>query len=100
MIDLNRINLGVKIGVNTEDGKTRTKVNEQSIVLSNNTLRTLFSHLELCLNGKLISHSNNCYLDGAFTETEPTVDANEKNLGKVSEIRLLAKNKRAWSSLQ
>ena len=62
LIDLNRIVLNVKVGIYQEDGKDRLKVNEQNIVFGNNTLHTLFSHAELYLNGKLISHSNNCYL--------------------------------------
>ena len=72
LIDLNRILLSVKVGVYTEDGKTRAKVNDHPIVFSNNTLHTLFSHAELFLNGKLISHSNNCYFHAAFIETELT----------------------------
>ena len=77
-IDLNRILFSVKVGVYTEDGKIRTKVNEHPIVLSNNTLHTLFSHAELYLNGKLFSHSNNCYLHAAFLETELTTDTDGK----------------------
>ena len=46
LIDLNRILLSVKVGVNTEDGKTHAKVNEHPIVFSNNTLHILFSHAE------------------------------------------------------
>ena len=60
VIDSNRFVLNVKIGIYQEDGKDRLKVNEQNIVFGNNTLHTLFSHAELYLNGKLISHSNNC----------------------------------------
>ena len=78
MIDLNRILLSVKVGIYTEDGKTRAQVNEHPIVFSNNTLHTLFSHAELYLNGKLISHSNNCYLHSAFIETELTTDTEGK----------------------
>ena len=78
LIDLNRILLSVKVGVYTEDGKTRAKVNEHPIVFSNNTLHTLFSHAELYLNGKLISHSNNCYFHAAFIETELTANTDGK----------------------
>ena len=70
LIDLNRILLSVKVGVYTEDGKTRAKVNEYPTVFSNNTLHTLFSHAELYLNGKLIPHSNNCYFHAVFIKTE------------------------------
>ena len=78
LIDLNRILLSVKVGIYTEDGETRAKVNEHPIVFSNNTLHTLFSHSELYLNGKLISHSNNCYLHSAFIENELTTDTERK----------------------
>ena len=78
LIDLNRIPLSVKVAVYTEDGKTRAKVNDHPIVFSNNTLHTLFSHAELYLNGKLISHSNNCYFHAAFIETELTANTDGK----------------------
>ena len=78
LIDLTRILLSVKVGIYTEDGKTRARVKEHPIVFSNNTLQTLFSHAELYLNGKLISHSNNCYLHSAFIETELTTDTEGK----------------------
>ena len=79
MIDLPRIVLNVKLGIYQEDGKDRLKVNEQNIVFGNKTLQNLFSHAELYLNGKLISHSNNCYLHSAFIETELTTDSEAKN---------------------
>ena len=78
LIDLNRILLSVKVGVYTEDRKTRAKVNEHPIVFSNNTLHTLFSHAELYLNGQLISHSNDYYFHSAFIETEPTANTDGK----------------------
>ena len=78
LIDLNSILLSVKVGIYTEDGKTRAKVNEHPIVFSNNTLHSLFYHAELYLNGKLISYSNNCYLHSAFIETEMTTDTEGK----------------------
>ena len=78
LIELNRIPLSVKVGIYTEKTKTGAKVNEHPVVFSNNTLHTLFSHAELFLNGKLISHSNNCYLHSAFIETELTTDTEGK----------------------
>ena len=78
LIDLNRIILNVKVGIYQQDGKDRLKVNEQNIVFGNNTLHTLFSHAELYLNGKLISHSNNCYFHSAYIETELTTDSEAK----------------------
>ena len=41
---------------------------------SNNTLHSLFSHVELFLNGNLISSSNKNYSHTAFVETELTTD--------------------------
>ena len=82
LIDLSRILLSVKVGVYTEDGKTRVKVNEHPIVYSNNTLHTLFSHAELYLNGKLISHSNSCHLHSAFIGIELTTDTEGKKPGQ------------------
>ena len=78
LIDLNRIHLRVKIGVYTEDGKTRAKVNEHPHCFFQTIRSTLFSHAELYLNGKLFSHSNNCYLHAAFIETELTTDTEGK----------------------
>ena len=78
LIDLNRILLSVKVGVYTEDGKTRVEVNEYTTVFSNNTFHTLFSHAELYLNGKFISHSNNCYFHAAFIKTELTANTDGK----------------------
>ena len=75
---LNRIVLSVKVGVYTEDGNTRAKVNEHPTVFSNNTLHTLLSHAELYLNGELISQSNNCYFHAAFIETELTAHIDGK----------------------
>ena len=43
LIDLNRIQLSVEVGVYTEHGRTRAKVNEHPIIFSNNTLHTLLS---------------------------------------------------------
>ena len=78
LIDLNCILLSVKVGVYTEDGKNRAKVNEYPIVFSNNALHTMFCHAEFFLNGKLISHSNNCYFHAAFIDTELTANTDGK----------------------
>ena len=91
---MNRILLSVKVGIYTEDGKTRAKVNEHPVVFSNNTLHTLFSHAELYLNGKLISHSNNCYLHSAFIETELMIDTEgKKTWAKCQGYNYLAQTK-------
>ena len=78
LIDLNHIVLSVEVAVYHDDGKTRAKPGEFEAVFSNNTLHILFSHAELYLNGKLISHCNNCYLHSAFVETELTTDTDSK----------------------
>ena len=79
LIDLNRIILCVEVAINLEDGKTKAKPGDVDVVFSNNTLHTLFSHAELYLNEKLISHSNNCYLHSAFVETELSTDTESKD---------------------
>ena len=78
LIDLNRIVLSVEVAIYHDDGKTKAKPGEFEAVFSNNTLHTLFSYKELYLNGKLISHSNNCYLHSAFVETKLTTDTDSK----------------------
>ena len=79
LIDLNRIILCVEVAIYLEDGKTKAKPGDVDVVFSNNTLHTLFSHAELYLNEKLISHSNNCYLHSAFVETELSTDTESKD---------------------
>ena len=93
MIDLNHLLLSVKVGIYSEDGKTRAKFNEHPVVFSNNTLHTLFCHPELCLNGQLISHSNNCYLHSAFIDTELTTDTEKKPGSNFRDILIWNKQK-------
>ena len=49
------------------------------IIFANNTLHSLFSHVELFLNEKLISSSNNNYHHSAFVETELSTDTTSKD---------------------
>ena len=79
LIDLNRMVLCVEVAIYLEDGKTKAKPGDFDVFFSNNTLHTLFSHAELHLNEKLISHSNNCNLHSAFVETELSTDTESKN---------------------
>ena len=79
LIDLNRIVLCVAVALYHEDGKTRAKPGDYEDVFTNNTLQHLFSHAEIYLNEKLISHSNNYYLHSAFVETELSTDTESKN---------------------
>ena len=71
-IDLNRICLGLEVKLYNPDGKDAAT--PDNLLFSNNTLHSLFSHVELFLNVKLISSSNNNYHHAAFVETELTTD--------------------------
>ena len=71
-IDLNRICLGLDVKLYNPDGKDAAT--PDNLLFSNNTLRSLFSHVELFLKGKLICSSNNNYHHAAFVETELTTD--------------------------
>ena len=82
LIDLNCIFLSLKVGVYTEDGKTRSKVNEHPLVFSKNKLYTLISHAELYLSRKLNSQSKNCYLHAVFIETELRSDTEGRKFGQ------------------
>ena len=75
-IDLNRICLDLEISLYNPDGKDAAT--PDNILFANNTLHSLFSHVELFLNGKLISSSNNNYHHAAFVETELTTDPMSK----------------------
>ena len=75
-IDLNRICLDVEVSLYNPDGKDAAT--PDNILFANNTLHSLFSHVELFLNGKLISSSNNNYHHAAFVETELTTDPTSK----------------------
>ena len=78
LIDLNRFVLSVEVAIYQEDGKTKAKPGYFEAVFSNTTLHALSLHAQLYLNGKLISHSNNCYLHSAFVETELTTDTDSE----------------------
>ena len=69
-IDLNRICLGSDVKSYNPDGKDAAT--PDNLLFSNNTLHFLFSHVELFLNGKLLTSSNNNYHHAAFVETELT----------------------------
>jgi len=78
-IDLNRICLALDVSLYTPDGKTLVKPGTDPVLIyGNNLLHSLFSHVELFLNGKLISSSNNNYHHAAFVETELTSDTEGK----------------------
>ena len=78
-IDLKRICLALDVPLYTPDGKTLVKPGTDPVLIyGNNLLQSLFSHVELFLNGKLISISNNNYHHAAFVETELTSDTEGK----------------------
>ena len=78
-IDLNRICLALDVSLYTTDGKTLvTPGTDPVLIYGNNLLHSLFSHVQLFLNGKLISSSNNNYHHAAFVETELTSDTEGK----------------------
>ena len=78
-IDLNRICLALDVSLYTPDGKTLVKPGTDPVLIyGSNLLHSLFSHVELFLNGKLISSSNNNYHHAAFVETELTSDTEGK----------------------
>ena len=68
---------GLDVKVYNPDGKDAAT--PDNLLFSNNTLHSLFSHVELFLNGKLISSSNNNYHPAAFVETELTTDPVSKS---------------------
>ena len=77
-IDLNRICLAVEICIYQPDGSEKLKPADVDLTFANNTLHSLFSYVEMFLNGKLISSSNNNYHHLAFIETELTTDIGSK----------------------
>ena len=63
--------MGLDVKLYNPDGKDAAT--PDNLLFSNNTVHSLFSHVELSLNGKLISSSKN-YRHAAFVETELTTD--------------------------
>ena len=76
--DLNRICLAVEICIYQPDGSEKLEPADVDLIFANNTLHSLFSLVEMFLNGKLISSSNNNYHHLAFIETELTTDIGGK----------------------
>ena len=77
-IDLNRICLSLEVTLYKPNETDRLDGSE-NIIFANNTLHSLFSHVELFRNEKLISSSNNNYHHLAFVETELSTDTTSKN---------------------
>ena len=78
-IDLNYIHLGITAAIYNADGRDKVKADDASkVIFSNNTLHSLFSQVELYLNGVLISDSNNTYHHRSFIETELTTNDDSK----------------------
>ena len=67
------------VSLYTPDGKTLVKLGTDPVLIyGDNLLYSVFSHVELFLNGKLISSSNNNYHHAAFVEIELTPDTEGK----------------------
>ena len=78
-IDLNRICLALEVPLYTPDGRALVKPGTDPVLIYGKyLLHSLFSHVELFLNGELISSSNNNYHHAAFVETELTSDTEGK----------------------
>ena len=77
-IDFNHIRLFPEVCLYQPDGTEKVKPADVELTFANNTLHSLFSHVEMFLNGKLISSSNNNYHHSAFIETELTTDIASK----------------------
>ena len=77
-IDLNGFFLGSDVKLYKPDGKDAAT--PDNVLFSNNTL---FLHVELFLNGTLISSSNKNYRHTAFVETELTTDPVSKGIWTV-----------------
>ena len=77
-VDLNRFCLAIEVCLYQPDGTEKVKPADVDMTFVNNTLHSLFSHVEMLLNGKLISTSKNNYHHLAFIETELTTDLASK----------------------
>ena len=86
-----RICLGLDVKLYNPDGKDAAT--PDNLLFSNNTLHSLFSHVELFLNGKLISSSNSNYHHAAFVETELTTDPVSKKTWTVCQGNRYRPNK-------
>ena len=61
LIDLNCILFSVEVAISLSDGQTKVIPGECETVFGKNTLHTLFSHVDLYVNSRLIPQRNNCY---------------------------------------
>ena len=77
-IDLNRICLSLELCLYQPDDTEKVKPADVELTFANNTLHSLFSHVEMFLNGKLISSSTKNYHHLGFIETELITDIASK----------------------
>ena len=78
-IDLNYIHLSLVASIYDADGRNKVKASDgTALFFTNDTLHSLFSQVEVYLNGCLISDSNNTYHHRAFIETELTTNSDSK----------------------
>ena len=105
-IDLNRICLSLEVCLYQPDGTEKVKPADVELTFANNTLHSLFSHVEMFLNGKLTSSRNNNYHHLGFIETELITDIASKRtwapvnvLGIERMTRQIQKHKRkSWTN--
>lgn len=69
-LDLNDIYLNLKVAILDQDGNAPASESTGQISFINNVLHSLFSHTEVQLNGKVVSHANTFYHHKAYIETE------------------------------
>ena len=75
---MNRICLSLEVCLYQPGGTEKVKPGDVELTFANNTLHSLFSHVEMFLNRKLISSSNNNNHHLAVIETELTTDIDSK----------------------
>ena len=79
-IDMNYIHLAVQAAIYKPNGQEKIDYSYgEPVVFTNNTLHSLFSQIEIYLNGILVADSNNTYHHRAFLETELTTNSDSKD---------------------
>ena len=79
-IDLNYIHLSLVAAIYDEESRNKIKASDAvGVIFVNNAMHSLFSQVELYLNGSLISDSNNTYHHRALIETELTTSQDSKS---------------------
>ena len=105
-INLNRVCLSLQVTLYKPNGTYRL-IGSVNIIFANNTHDSLYSHVELFINEKLISSRNYNYYHSAFVETELSTDTTskdtwarcqgyqypaDKNMNRENRAKIVAKN--------